>query len=177
MTVLYYRILSAILHVSSELKLLASAFISFVQMYSNPFFYFSIIFGCSRPGVFTGGVPPPCFRTAALINSWGCCFRGGGISHRPCCACLERTQVSPLCFWARCPLVPAPVRGFRWAPLRTIYCISARVTHLPSAEQSGRRRGPSVLVLGAACPSVRSPVPVNCVPESRTSSQVSKRNN
>lgn len=89
-----------------RIKTFSLRFISFVQMYLNPFFSLSIIFGCSRPGVFTEGVPPPCFRTVALINSWGCCFRGGGISHRPRCACLKRTQVSPLCFWARCPLSP-----------------------------------------------------------------------
>lgn len=90
-----------------RIKTFSLRFISFVQMYLNPFFSFSIIFGCSRPGVFTEGVPPPCFRTVALINSWGCCFLvcgGGGISHRPRRACLKRTQVSPLCFWARRPL-------------------------------------------------------------------------
>lgn len=169
-----------------RIKTFSLRFISYVQMYLNPFFSFSIIFGCSRPGVFTVGVPPPCFRTVALINSWGCCFRGWGerISHRPRCACLKRTQVSPLCFWARRPLAP-PSGG---SPRRL--CAASDGLHCvlfiafppaslisPLAEQSGRHWGPSVLVLGAACPSVRSPVPVNCVPESRTSSQVSKRNN
>lgn len=39
-----------------RIKTFSLCLISFVQMYLNPFFYFSIISGWSRSGVFTEGV-------------------------------------------------------------------------------------------------------------------------
>lgn len=162
-----------------RIKTFSLRVISFVQMYLNPFFYFSIILGWSRPG----GI----YRRRVSVvfpyrgaNKLPGVFLGVGLATGG--AALGQSRVSPLCLCVRCPLVlaSASVRDFRWARVPTIYCISARVTHLPSAEQSGGQagaRGPRVLALGVACPSVTSPVPVNCVLGSRTSSPASKRNN
>lgn len=158
-----------------RMKTFSPCFISLVQMYLNPFFYFSIILGWSRLGVFTEGVPPPCFRTAALINSR---VFFGGISQRP-----RRVWSKPSVSFVFLSLLPArPRLGVRVAASDGLQCVLF-IAFPPASLISPRQgkvegtRGPRVLVLGAACPSVRSPVPVKCVLESRTSSPVSKRNN
>lgn len=142
-------------------------------MYLNPFFYFSIIFGWSRPGVFTEGV-------SAVVSPYRRPNKLPGVFRGITLAALRLVKAKrPLCvfffvFFSSSP--PArPRLGVRaQLPMGSsaYYLLHLRPRHSSPLGRAEWRalESPRVLVLGAVCPGVRSPVPVNCVLESRTSS-------